>query len=205
MASKRSAGAKSAPYISVLILAPVVALLAFSWTDNSIDLTPGHAENVFAVALGAAVVAAVSATFLLIWLQPPIRGPRFVSVPILALVSGLLVGLLALNAADRIVQLVNFSGSVTRGERQFPIARTYISHGKGVSYHIQLAEPFADLLLTSDDYTAIFGTSEEVRPTGYCLDALVEQKGEAVRIMYPSVHPIPRGRVRRCGPGGATP
>jgi hypothetical protein len=205
MATEQSRGAKAAPYISVLILAPVVALFAFSWTDRSTDLTPGHAEHVVTFAASAAGVAALLALFLLIWLKPPLRGPRLVSVPILAFVSAVLVGLLALNSADRILQLVDFSGNVTRGQRQFSIARAYVSHGKGVSYHLQLAEPFADLSLTHDDYTATFGASEEVRPIGYCLDALIEQKGDAMRIMYPSVHPIPPGRVRHCEAGRPTP
>jgi hypothetical protein len=53
MTSERSAGTKAALYVSVLILVPVVALLAFSWADKSTDLTPGHAENIVAVALAA--------------------------------------------------------------------------------------------------------------------------------------------------------
>lgn len=205
MAGKQSTTVRTQIYISILALAPVAALFAFSLTDSSTDLTPGHADVVVTVALAVAVLAAILAGGLLIWLKPPLRGPRIVAIPAMALVSGLLVGLLTLNSADRILQLVDFSGHVVRSERQFQITRAYVSHGKGVSYHIQLADPFADLSLTRDNYVAIFGTSEEVKPIGYCLNALIEQKGQAMRIMYPSVHPIPDGRVGRCASGLPTP
>jgi len=111
---------------------------------------------------------------------------------------GLLIGLLTLSVADRIWQLIDFAGNNDWSERQFLIGRAYVSHGKGVSYHIQLNEYFADLILNREDYTRAFGSAEEVRPIDYCLKARVEQHGAALRIMYSSVRAIPAGQITRC-------
>jgi hypothetical protein len=164
--------------IGFLFVALAIVLLG-KLTDSSTDVTPGHADLIVDIAAAAAVLAAVIALILIIYFKAPLRGPRFLSVPFAAILAGFMTGLAAFTAADWAVQLVDFHGSVERYEWSFPIARAYVSHGKGVSYHVQLADPFADFTLEREDYMATFGASEELRPVGYCLRATVEQSGAA--------------------------
>jgi hypothetical protein len=189
---------KFSAYGVAAVVVAVVALLAFSWTEASTDLTLGHASSVLLVGLGAALATVIVVLALVFWLKPPLRGPRFLGGPLLALATGLMAGLLAFDAADRVIQALEFRGGVVRYDHGFRVSRAYVSHGKGVSYHLQLCDPFADFTLSPDDYRNTFGNSEELSPRGYCLQAPVEQRGDAMRIMYPSGRPIPPGRARPC-------
>lgn len=189
---------KFSAYVVGALVISLLGILAFSWTDASTDLTPGHDAAVLGIGLVAAVVTSIVVLALVLWLKPPLRSNRFVAATTVVLGCGIVVGLLTLNAADRLVQAFEFRGNLIRYEREFPVSRAYVSDGRGVSYHIQITEPFCDFTLSAGDYRSTFGNSEEVHPVGYCLLAQVEQRGDAMRIMYPSARPIPTGRVRPC-------
>jgi hypothetical protein len=180
------------------VLAPVAVLLGLSWTNDSTDVTPGHSDFVLSVALGAAVVAALSTAVAIFWKKPKLNGPRFLAIPALVLCAAVMAGLVAMGATDRLVQLVVFSGHVSRSERVIPIERAYVSHGKGAHHEVQLGDPFAEFSVPPDDYEAAFGASEDLNTSGYCLTAVVETKGQAMRIMLPQTHNIPPGHIRRC-------
>jgi hypothetical protein len=182
----------------VLPVLLLMSLIALTWTENSTDLTPGHDGAIFAVALVAGFAGAIAAVAVVLKLKLQLRRPRWVSLCAVAILAGLMVGLASLFTADRLLQLVEFHGVVARFSRELPIDRAYIARTKGVSYHVQTAEPFTDFQVPPADYSAAFGDGAELRPNGYCLQAPIEQKGPAMRIMYPGSRPIPSGRLHRC-------
>jgi uncharacterized membrane protein YhaH (DUF805 family) len=175
----------------------LAGILVLHFADSSSDETPGHSGFI----LVAAFVAAVAATVVALAVTVKRVGPKAV---IGSLAMGLLTGLLVSSVADRVIQLVEFSsGKTVQYTQYFLISRAYVSHGKGSSYHIQISDPFDDFALSRDDYGAIFGNSEEVRPSGLCLRAQVQRNGAAMRIMYPEGRTISSGGVVRC-PANAT-
>ena len=185
-----------------LTMGAMVLLAAFgiviALTDTAIELCPSHAGALVPLSLGvAAVVASVTLT-LVLWLRVALSGSRWVSAPVFAVSIGLLAGLLTFLVADRVWQSIDFAGGARRSDRDFLIARAYVSRGKGVSYHIRLAEYSIDLSLNRSDYAEVFGDSENLQPTGVCLHAPVEQNDKALRLMLPSSKPLPPGRVGKC-------
>lgn len=197
MSNKSTTGNTYPPWILSYVFLAVVGVFVLHFTDNSSDMTPGHAGFI----LAAALVSAVAATIVALVATVGRLGPKAV---IGSLVIGFLTGALVFAVADQGVQLAEFpAGKTVQYTQYFPIERAYVSHGKGARYHVQLSHPFGDFTLSSDDYSALFGDSEDVRPSGLCLRAQVQRNGSAMRIMYPGGRPIPSGGVTRC-PANAT-
>ncbi|MBS0361453.1 MAG: hypothetical protein JSR98_08730 [Proteobacteria bacterium] len=168
--------------------------------DTSTDITTGHPSDVLAVGVCVGLATAGIVFILAIWRSSAI--PDAMPAPLLALVCGFMVGLLSMSMANQILRFTGLRGPTARYEKQFPIAKAYVTVGRNRDYRIRLADPVVGFRLSKDEYDRIFGPGWEGEPAGYCLWASVEQNGPAMRVMVPSGKPIPPGHVRPC-PGAA--
>lgn len=188
-----SASRKTTPaWLFVYLLIVGAAIFGTRIASNASDETPGHAGFI----LLAGFVAGVAATVVSFAVAVRTLGAKAV---IVSLAMGFSTGMLASSVADWVIQLAEFpSGKTVEYTQYFLIDRAYVSHGKGTRYHIQTSEPFSDFVLSEDDYHALFGHSEEVRPRDFCLRARVQRNGSAMRIMLPGDRAISSGGVVRC-------
>lgn len=187
-----------------LILIGIVAacwgLLIYDWfLDNSTEIMPDHSGIVVGGALGVGAFVALVTLAATLWFKPSLRWPLPIAAPVLALCFGVMAIIWSMIAIDRAEQFADFHfGKTIQGERYFPIHRAYVGDGKGVSYHIQLADHFADLDISKQDYQVMGKIGEDLYPEGFCLRAIAQQNGEALRIMHSSSKAFPTGSVVPC-------
>jgi hypothetical protein len=96
-------------------------------------------------------------------------------------------------------------------EGLIPISRAYQTHGKGSSQSIQTMPIWSDLEITEEDFAFMKSNRspsdpgrnpDEISSRGYfCAKVMVEQSGEALRILHAGSQKLTKGTVVICPVG----
>lgn len=181
--------------VSVLVIAVAVLI------GTPTQLAPDHIDVIMIWALCVGGAAGIGMFVLVATGTLEVRGNNRVLGGIAMWLAGSVIGLLAtMLIATRIFQFIDFPAATTvQYERDFPIERAYL--GSKHRYHIQLEEYFADMDISEADYRRFGDNRDNIHPQGFCLHALTQQSGDAIRIMQDDARTFKDGSVIPC-PGG---
>lgn len=117
----------------------------------------------------------------------------FMAFLFLSIIWGFSSGIALLNYREN----SDFTGnSGKEGFAELPIRSAESFHSRGMKYQVWLKGYNTTEAISEHDYLQTFGDVAQANPQGYCLRAMVQVNGSAVRIM--SFGELPTGSVIRC-------
>lgn len=203
---------KRPTYGWIWLACPLCLLLVYGILgrfDTYTEITPSH-DNVLNAcfwlggvgALGLMSVAVFGRQTLKVW-------QRIYLAIALAMLGFLAVFLLSSRIATLAENHLDFPAANTRGFSGFLlINRAYRTHGKGQSWNIQTMPIWSNLDITSSDYGFMLKhrrpgdpgrDADEISSRGFfCAHVLMQQSGNAVRVLNAGSRKLPSGTVVIC-------
>lgn len=184
---------------SVFLAVTALGLLS-RCADTTTEVAPDRTELILAISTWAGLAGGLAMLIAILWFTPSFRSSHWASTLVLTFVAALNCAFALGSVAEVTFQRTDFLHSpVLQSSALLPIRRAYIGSGRGWRYEVQLIGPFLTLDVGKREYVAAFGTAQDFRGSGWCLLAVVERSGQAMRIVHGRRWPFPAGRPVRCG------
>lgn len=132
-------------------------------------------------------------------------GPRTLKSLAQGLLLSLLTGLISAATLDALVERIRqrsdfASPHLVEQVRYLRVGTASISHGKGVSYNVDLADYTAYLKVDEAEYRKAFGADEYLHPREICVRGVVRSTGAAMWIRTDGGGRLPPGSLGPCSP-----
>jgi hypothetical protein len=203
-------GKRLAYWLIGSVASSLVLWAVLGWFDNSTELIPSH-ENVLQSCFVIAGLAALVAGGMIINASKGTAVWRRIGLTCsFALLWFLSVFIVCSDAANIIEGLIDFPSGKTRSYTALLlISRAYQTHGKSRSWNIQTTPIWSNLDITESDFefmqthqrTGDGRNPDEISSKGFfCARVMLQQSGDAIRIMHAGSHKLPEGTVIICPP-----
>ena len=207
----KHAPAEAANRLTLWIVSPLLLLLIYGvlgWLDTSTELAPSHDRVLHGCVLAAGSAGLLYGAWSLRRSKGMAAWQRAPLTCFLTITGAMAVFMTGCRVAAIVEAFADFPPAKTK---TYPgmllIGRAYQTYGKGRSWHIEMIPFTSDFYITETDYKFMLAhrksgkpeqDQDEIAGNGFCAQVMMQQSGNAVRVLHAGSQKLPAGTIVIC-------